>query len=455
MVISILAVNDAPSFVVRDIQVNSALQSVAFPFVASEIRSGPQNENDQALTFVVTDMTNPRVFATEPVLTLEGTLLVDITPFASGICFVSLVLQDSGGTAAAGSDTSEVRRLKVTVGMDNIIPSVELPWVVNCVDAEDGACSCLQAESNAVCAPVLDRGSANVSSPSVSVLEDCGSQEITHFAAQFSTAMGFAQASMSTFTLEPVLDDANAFELAFSGLMQDPRLLMPGLEYMVDYVASSDGLHLYATDITNSVQAFAYDDSNAENPLTWLDRRAEGEDRLRFLGFPPDDAYLSQGRPLDTDAACGWEMFEASGSTYAVLATGCDLLENNELLRPEGECPEAMLSEHCDINCCERLLQDTVGLWRFEAKATQAIETVNAFTGAQTVSCSQTGCRYQRPLVGGGCFEQFPTVIEPAAFGDQVNLLGAAFLIGPNCKIDRFVDWDNELGNESLSAKTF
>jgi len=119
--IHVQPVNDSPRFsdqggvtVLQD----GGLQT--FPGWAFGISPGAPNEAGQVLTFKVVANDNPSLFASAPAITLDGigsTGTLTFTPAsgASGVANVVMVLQDNGGTANGGSDTSTPHPFLITV----------------------------------------------------------------------------------------------------------------------------------------------------------------------------------------------------------------------------------------------------------------------------------------------------------------------------------------------------
>jgi len=128
--ITVLSVNDAPSFTKgpdQDILEDAGPQSIpnwatdVLPYPASPAPPIP-NEAAQALTFLVsTD--NPALFASGPALSTTGTLTYTTRLNAHGSATVTVVLQDSGGTANGGVDMSAPQTFVITVTPVNDAPS--------------------------------------------------------------------------------------------------------------------------------------------------------------------------------------------------------------------------------------------------------------------------------------------------------------------------------------------
>jgi VCBS repeat-containing protein len=122
--INVTAVNDAPSFTKgadQSILENAGAQTV--PSWATAISAGPPDESGQTLTFNVTGNTNAALFSAGPSVSSTGTLTYTPATNASGTATITLTLQDNGGTANGGVDTSAPQTFVINVGLVNQPPS--------------------------------------------------------------------------------------------------------------------------------------------------------------------------------------------------------------------------------------------------------------------------------------------------------------------------------------------
>jgi large repetitive protein len=113
--ITITAVNDAPSFTKGADQVtveDAGAQTV--PNWATAISAGPADEAGQSLTFLVS-ADNPALFAAQPAISADGTLTYTPQPGTSGVATITVRLQDDGGTANGGIDTSAPQTFTITI----------------------------------------------------------------------------------------------------------------------------------------------------------------------------------------------------------------------------------------------------------------------------------------------------------------------------------------------------
>ena len=121
--ITVLAVNHPPSFTKGPDQlVNEDAGPQTAVSWATGISAGPPAETNQTVTFTVTSDSNA-LFAVQPAISTNGTLTYTPAPHAYGIAHLTVTLQDSGGTANGGSDTSPAQTFTITV---NAPPTVNI-----------------------------------------------------------------------------------------------------------------------------------------------------------------------------------------------------------------------------------------------------------------------------------------------------------------------------------------
>ncbi|HWI64816.1 MAG TPA: tandem-95 repeat protein [Symbiobacteriaceae bacterium] len=119
--ITVTAVNDVPTFAGagnRTVAEDAGSQSVAW---ATEISTGAANETAQTLSFDVTN-DNHGLFAEQPAIAADGTLTYKPADNANGEAHVTVLLQDDGGTANGGADTTAAETFTITVTAVNDAP---------------------------------------------------------------------------------------------------------------------------------------------------------------------------------------------------------------------------------------------------------------------------------------------------------------------------------------------
>ncbi|MBL0030601.1 MAG: hypothetical protein IPO95_16690 [Rhodanobacteraceae bacterium] len=122
--ITLTPVNDVPGFtagptvtIVKDI----GAQTVD-PW-ATAISAGPANESAQTLSFTITANDNPGLFSVAPAVSPTGVLTFTTATNINGTANLSLRIQDNGGVANGGVDTSAVQNFIITATPVNDAPS--------------------------------------------------------------------------------------------------------------------------------------------------------------------------------------------------------------------------------------------------------------------------------------------------------------------------------------------
>ncbi|MCK7594972.1 beta strand repeat-containing protein [Pseudomarimonas salicorniae] len=121
--VTVTDINDAPSFAAGPDQ--TVLEDAGAQSVASW--AGAIDDGDpavvQALTFNVTGNTNPGLFAAGPAVSATGQLSYTPAANANGSALITIELQDDGGTAMGGVDTSAPQSFTISVTPVNDAPS--------------------------------------------------------------------------------------------------------------------------------------------------------------------------------------------------------------------------------------------------------------------------------------------------------------------------------------------
>ncbi|MFS8085237.1 MAG: hypothetical protein ACMG6H_06370, partial [Acidobacteriota bacterium] len=121
--INVTAVNDAPSFSKGPDQTVQDPNPQTVNNWATNISAGPADESGQALTFIVTNNNNS-LFAVQPAISPTGTLTYQAAAGFDGVATVTVRLQDNGGTANGGVDTSAPQTFTLTVHALNNPPTL-------------------------------------------------------------------------------------------------------------------------------------------------------------------------------------------------------------------------------------------------------------------------------------------------------------------------------------------
>jgi hypothetical protein len=114
--ITVIPVNDAPSFIAGgDVTVNedSGVYSATW---ATAISAGPADEASQTVNILVIRVDNDALFSDQPAIDgTTGTLTFTPAPDAFGSARVTVAAQDNGGILNGGNDTSAAQEFTITV----------------------------------------------------------------------------------------------------------------------------------------------------------------------------------------------------------------------------------------------------------------------------------------------------------------------------------------------------
>ncbi len=200
--VTVNPVNDVPSFVIGANQtVNEDASAQSVPGFASSISTGPGNENTQTVTFNIGN-SNPSLFSAGPSIAADGTLTYTPAANASGSATITVTLQDNGGTANGGVNTSAPQSFTITVNPVNDRPTFTAanPPVVN-EDAPPQTVSGFVSVFN----PGPDEASQTVTAYTVSNVSN---------PALFSVVPAVAANGTLTYTLAANANGSATFDLA-------------------------------------------------------------------------------------------------------------------------------------------------------------------------------------------------------------------------------------------------
>lgn len=130
---TVAPVNDVPVFTVgANLVTDEGSDPVSVPNWATIVTKGPatlDNEDEQTLTFEITNVTNASIFETTPAISEAGALTYTITDvYASKTPTVSTVtvrLKDDGGVLNGGVDTSATQDFTITIDPVNDAPVID------------------------------------------------------------------------------------------------------------------------------------------------------------------------------------------------------------------------------------------------------------------------------------------------------------------------------------------
>ena len=124
--ITVTPVNDAPSFTAgapQTVVEDAPAQTVTG--WATAISPGPPDEAAQTVAFVVTPDA-PALFSVAPAISPTGDLTFTPAPNATGTATLTVVAQDTGGTANGGVNVSPAQTVTITIAAVNDVPVLDL-----------------------------------------------------------------------------------------------------------------------------------------------------------------------------------------------------------------------------------------------------------------------------------------------------------------------------------------
>src|SRR5262249_13809675 len=106
--ITVRPVNDRPTFTASDPAGprNNNTAPVTIPNRATFNPGAPNESAQTVLRYLISNVSNPAFFTSGPAVAQNGTLTYDLAPGASGAVTFDVRVQDNGGIANGGIDTS-------------------------------------------------------------------------------------------------------------------------------------------------------------------------------------------------------------------------------------------------------------------------------------------------------------------------------------------------------------
>jgi hypothetical protein len=448
--LSVLHQDEPPSFTAQNVSVvhssgcrnasarKSAAASCSYNLssVFSDVRAGGLSEScsncpgevscqgvtcqAQTLSFVLESVSNPALFASLPIASIDGTLSFALWPEAKGETVVHLRLLDDGAQAfyssffsliimpenqttsgfvdpqRAGMNSSALLSFQILISTEDDLPYFSLARQVQCTESLLLPCTCpVDYEA------LLETPSCKFSDePGIRVLENSGEHLISSFVTDISASQSVAN-GMTTFEL-----DSNGSISNFSTSRREPLAGSPDLSLAVSFAVSPGKQnHVYAAEFESNTLAILSRDGRDFN-LTLKSRRAEGESRFRFVHQPEFD--------FETQNPCYTEMIKDQQSKNITLAVmqGCGRLEDNYEFLPSffpGD------SANVANKIADPHQEQTSGYWSFNsyfANGKLQIATSDLKSGSSTP-----------------CQDKFDTNIDPAGFSDSTGTFPDAVLL--------------------------
>lgn len=124
--INVVSVNDQPSFTAANPPVvNEDSGPHSLTNWVTAFNPGAPAEAGQTAAYLVSNVSNPALFSAPPSVSSQGTLTYALAGNAFGISTFAVVVQDSGGAANGGIDTSTPQTFTLTVNGVNDAPSFQ------------------------------------------------------------------------------------------------------------------------------------------------------------------------------------------------------------------------------------------------------------------------------------------------------------------------------------------
>ena len=137
--ITILSVNDAPTFTAVDPPLLFEDEESVTLNNWANFDSGAVDEGSQSvLAYRVSNIGNSDLFSTPPAVSIDGALSFTLAPDANGTTTFNVSVQDDGGTANGGDDTSDPQTFTITVLPVNDPPTFNHPVFLGLNANEDG-----------------------------------------------------------------------------------------------------------------------------------------------------------------------------------------------------------------------------------------------------------------------------------------------------------------------------
>uniref|UniRef100_A0A7S0ME37 Uncharacterized protein n=1 Tax=Cryptomonas curvata TaxID=233186 RepID=A0A7S0ME37_9CRYP len=413
-----------------------------------ECESTPFLCQNQSISFSIDSISDPRVFRQLPVLSVDGLLTFSLEPGATGKLVLGFKADDDGGRnlhaiplgktecsifsneicgpgvraaqtlSELGENSSPVTDLLIEIDPMNYPPTFGLTRRVSCLDRlKDDECTCPSEtsllRSSPQCTTITSRG---LDFASVEVLEGSPNTTIAYFATDISTSSE-VMGGMAMFSVD------EGGNLTFLGQGKDAVIGRPGLELVSALVASPDQRFVYTAEHLSSTITVLNATDIKNQTFSFLDRRANGENRIRFM---------DEGLYLETQNPCGSVLFGVQQSSFFGIAQGCiDLKEDTEFL------PSAFSGDAASVQNTKYvfgyLWKDTVAYWDFSsewAKGNYSRSRINPSF------CRTVEARFPVQFNGLNfecfCDEKYDVYMNPAGFMDIAENFPLATLHGMN-----------------------
>ena len=382
--IAVTAVNDAPSFLKGANQ--SMFEDTGAQLVtgwATAISTGPANEAGQTVSFEVSS-DNPALFSAQPAVSPTGTLTFDPALNANGSATVSVRIQDNGGTANGGVDTSAPQAFTISVSLLNDAPSFT-PGANQTVNEDAGP------QTVPFWATSLSAGPADETMQTLT-FDVAGNTN----PALFTTAPAISADGTLTYTAAP-----NAFGTAtvMVTLRDDGGVVNGGVDSSAahtlvitvtpvndDPVANTDSATVAEDSGANAIDVLAND---TLGPDVGRDADGDGGDpgRARHGRRHRHGCQLHAGRQLLRRDSFTYTISDGNGGSATATVNVTVTPVNDD---PVANTDSATVAEDSGVNAIDVLANDTLG-----PDAGETLTVTAVTQGAHgTVAVTATGVSY-------------------------------------------------------------
>jgi len=312
--ITVTAVNDAPGFTKgadETVLEDAGAQTVAG--WATALSAGPSDESGQTLTFNVTGNTNTALFAVAPAISSDGTLTYTPAADVNGTATITITLQDDGGTADGGVDTSSPASFDITVTAVNDAPSFTL-------GADETVLEDAGAQTVVGWATAMSAGPADESGQTLTF-------NVTGNSNSALFAVGPAIASNGTLTYTPAADASGTATISVT-LQDDGGTADSGADtsasanFDITVTAVND-----APSFTKGADETVLEDAGAQSVSGWATALSTGpaDESVQTLSFNitgnTNSALFSAGPAIASDGTLTYTPAADANGTATITVT--------------------------------------------------------------------------------------------------------------------------------------
>ena len=421
--ITILPVNDAPSFVAgpdQSILEEAGPQTV--PAWATAISPGPADEVSQLLNFVVSN-NNSAFFSQQPVVdAATGTLSYTPALDAAGTAIVSVQLMDNGGVANGGVNISAVQMFNINIEDINDAPSFTSG--PDQTPLEDAGPQTIAWATN------IDPGAASETGQTLTFIVSNNNN------ALFTVQPAIDQTGILTFTTAA---DEVGSALVDVQLMDDGGTANGGMDSSAVFQFSIDVIEVNdAPSFTIGPNQTVLEDSGAQTVAIWVTNISPGpaSENSQVLTFSvsSDNTALFSQQPA-VDGATGTLTFTSAADAVGIATLSVQIMDDGGTANGGVDTSVVQMAT-IELQAVNDPPSFTIG----------ANQTVDEDAGAQTVNNWVAG------ISTGPADESAQTVVQFIVSNDNAGL----FAVAPAVALDGTLTYtpaDDESGIAVVSVQ--